>query len=98
MPGHIKRGIPLPGHRLFVVALSVVGPHLSFVIDGWLQVRQPRGQLGPAWGETAVLAYQVRQGTEAVPSLVEVPESQPASRVFRPDGQLLGFGLQPPQV
>src|SRR5207247_4436208 len=62
------------------------------------QVQQPRGQLGPAWGETAVLAYQVRQGTEAVPSLVQVPESQPASRVFRPDGQLLGFGLQPPQV
>ena len=74
MPGHIERGIPLPGHRLFVVALGVVSPHLPLVIDGRLQVRQPRGQLGPARGETAVLAHQVRQGTEAVPALVQVPE------------------------
>src|SRR5439155_361819 len=58
-PRDVRGGVPLPGHRLLVVALDVVGPHLALAADLRLQVRET-GRLGrAARREAPVLADQL---------------------------------------
>src|SRR5581483_10265010 len=97
-PRDVRGRVPLARHRLFVVPLDVVRPHLALAVHVGLEVGQTVGQRGAARREAPVLPDHLRHLAEAVAADVEVAEGEAAAGVLGAAADTLARLVEPGEV
>src|SRR4029077_18426126 len=94
----VRGGVPLPGHRLLVVALDVVRPDLALAVHLRLEVGEPGRHGGATGREAPILADQLRHRGGAVAADVEGAEREPAPLRLRRAAHFLARRVHPAEL